>query len=980
MSKDKFLIKRLVLVDSAGLCYVELPVDRHAMLLGKGNVGKSSLLNAIRLFLLPENNFKNSRNKFAFKVPNKDDYYSNDDSYNHYFPSSRSFLILEVENFVGTHCQILYRSQNMGFNRIFTPLAYDQIRPLFWQGEGDEDGIGQAVADLSVTKVSDALKKFSPKTVMASDTGKLKRMLYANDFLDVEAMRYCLFPLTETDDSRIESLRTLILLLFEMNTGADSVARAVASIIEADKKYATDALEFDIEQFLQKHLELKDKQQSLTLIRNYEPRFRALQKDFNEYTQLGDVDDRFCQLTHRIQWQIQKQRDERTMLADQYQAANQQLKNSEAGLKSLQTNLQEQAFSIKNAKRTIDDEQKHLNVVEGIKLQYPVNVSIAEILQIYQEELVYNSKQLAALVDEDQSAKRKQELQRLLQSGEETEEVLQKRLLNQQYRLDAQLSAKALESLSAVNKRLVLANPCRQLSETELETIGEFVELFDCSADQIKWFDQSFQRQTQTLTDDLEAQIQKIRDDIASWRKSLNDLTIADTMLPQQKKIDDADREVKLLTKELDALKRYDVAKVNVSESQEKLISLEQSLEEIRSHIQAREESNEQVKSKAVQCHAELQNVTQSHEALKSLERRQHNLCGMYPRLKQALAVFQIATIVEDDDPLVKSQDFDQIGMDLHQLDKLRDKIINELRESVHAGIIEDGDDIRLQVPSANSVKQCMQRISDVYSELPQREGVLKHQVYEHNESVASYIKVLTDNDEHVKRFESQLNRDFSQVRINDLEKVEVKIAVHPKFRNLIEEINKFDLHGDKLPSDEFYERLRVFVGEFFKGDTNTKLTMDKIITNLSYQTRKVGEDRLQTKQQSNSTTALINFEMVQVLLNKVLHSSANVAMPLVLDEAATIDLAQFDWLLPHLSQRGFSLFAASTYSASAELIHKIGEYHEIGMMKTSQPYHKSRTIVYWGGGEGFFALNDPIIMDVSVVEREQISFFEGDL
>jgi hypothetical protein len=216
-------------------------------------------------------------------------------------------------------------------------------------------------------------------------------------------------------------------------------------------------------------------------------------------------------------------------------------------------------------------------------------------------------------------------------------------------------------------------------------------------------------------------------------------------------------------------------------------------------------------------------------------------------------------------------------------------------------------------------------------------------------------------------------------VRINDLEKVEVKIAVHPKFRNLIEEINKFDLHGDKLPSDEFYERLRVFVGEFFKGDTNTKLTMDRIITNLSYQTRKVGEDRLQTKQQSNSTTALINFEMVQVLLNKVLHSSAKVAMPLVLDEAATIDLAQFDWLLPHLSQRGFSLFAASTYSASAELIHKIGGYHEIGMMKTSQPYHKSRSIVYWGGGEGFFALNDPVMMDVSVVEREQISFFEGD-
>ena len=74
MSKDKFLIKRLVMVDSAGLCYVELPVDRHAMLLGKGNVGKSSLLNCIRLFLLPEVNFNRAKDKFNFKSSNGYEY------------------------------------------------------------------------------------------------------------------------------------------------------------------------------------------------------------------------------------------------------------------------------------------------------------------------------------------------------------------------------------------------------------------------------------------------------------------------------------------------------------------------------------------------------------------------------------------------------------------------------------------------------------------------------------------------------------------------------------------------------------------------------------------------------------------------------------------------------------------------------------------------------------------------------------------
>jgi hypothetical protein len=380
-----------------------------------------------------------------------------------------------------------------------------------------------------------------------------------------------------------------------------------------------------------------------------------------------------------------------------------------------------------------------------------------------------------------------------------------------------------------------------------------------------------------------------------------------------------------------------------------------------------------------VQCRAELEVVTAKHDAMIVLVNRQKSLCTGYPRLHHALTLWKGCIESDEDTSPVNQQDFEQIDSDLRQLGKLKDKIINELRESVHEDIIEDDGEIRTQVPPSGSVKHCMQRISDVYSELPQQDQVLMHQVHEHNESVASYIKVLTDNYEHVQRFESQLNRDFSQVRINDLEQVAVNISVHPKFRNLIAEINKFDLHGDKLPSDEFYERLRVFVGEFFKDSANAKLTMDKIVTNLSYRTKKAGDERLQTKQQSNSTTALINFEMVQVLLNKVLHSSANVAMPLVLDEAATIDLAQFDWLLPHLSQRGFSLFAASTYSASAELIHKIGVYHEIGMMKTSQPYHKGRSIVYWGGGEGFFAINDPSISDISVVEHEQISFLEGD-
>jgi len=143
-----FGIRRLVLVDSAGFCYVEIPVDNHGLILGPGNLGKSSLLNSLRLFLLPENNFKNSRKKFAFRNASAGSFYTNEESFQHYFPSQFSFLIMEAENPAGSHCQILYRdnASQLSYGRAFVPVSYDQLRPLFWNGD-DEDGIGQAVPE-----------------------------------------------------------------------------------------------------------------------------------------------------------------------------------------------------------------------------------------------------------------------------------------------------------------------------------------------------------------------------------------------------------------------------------------------------------------------------------------------------------------------------------------------------------------------------------------------------------------------------------------------------------------------------------------------------------------------------------------------------------------------------------------------------------------------------------------------------------------
>ncbi|GAL04005.1 myosin heavy chain [Photobacterium aphoticum] len=212
------------------------------------------MLNAIRLFLLPEENFKNSKKKFGFS-DKEGKFFSDDESFEHYFPSASSFLILECDNYLGgrlPHCQILYRgsADKLDYRRMFTSLRYEQIRHHFWDANAGEDGVGGRAEGLSPTKVQAFLKREDKyfKTLVRS--AAIKELIYANQLLDIDAMRFCLFPLNATDDANVDAFRALVRLLFDMKTGSDTVRLAVANIIESQKKERKDALNFDIDALL----------------------------------------------------------------------------------------------------------------------------------------------------------------------------------------------------------------------------------------------------------------------------------------------------------------------------------------------------------------------------------------------------------------------------------------------------------------------------------------------------------------------------------------------------------------------------------------------------------------------------------------------------------------------------------------------------------------------------------------------------------
>ena len=947
----RFGIQRLVLVDSAGFCYVEVPLNQHALVLGSGNLGKSSLLNSLRLFLLPENNFRNSKNKFAFRNASAGSYYSNEESYQHYFPSQHSFLIMEVESPAGIHCQVLYRDQSsqLSYGRIFVPVPYDQLRSLFWQCM-DADGIGERVPGLSFSRVSEALKKLSRDTLVTSDPGKLKALLYNSNLMSQDAVRYAVLPLADPDDRKVQSLRTLILLLFEMKADDKAMANAVASIIEADKKFADDAFELDIDQFLHRHEELKRKQIHLERIDGMRPQFEKLQVAYRKYQALTQAQQAFAAfrvgLTQALA-EIKEERRKADRERDELQGTLKQVNQALDGLKTTKNGLE---GGLREQKKILTQAEKTQQEAEVLLARYG-DMPPAEVEATLKEVLQESEQQLRALQSAAEAERRIEALTTTLGQFDRKLRQLEERAGREQWQLQRQLDESVLGPLRAIDQRLVSASPGEPLDSQAQATLRAFAALFTPTEQGFAWFDVSYAAQP-PQEEDFAGQRQKLQGERHATQRQLDELRgSAGKSQDRPHLIANLEKEIAATGKDLETLRRLPGAATRIEDATQAIDEATQALKKIEENEAIELERQDAVAARLAQARTRASRTQERETELLHLDKLIIADQRRFQHLKK----------IEAEEPLaidaVSAARLDEIRANLDELDELRLSILNSLRHLVSREIYGDKEGaLESDSPRWQAIREAFKALSDIFDAQDGHWELLKKEIDIHNESVASYRLALKGNSEHIKRFEAALNRELEGVAINDLVEVRVDIHTDPKFHNLVEESEAIDPYASgKLQSDSFYDRLRVFVAEFF-GDqkSDNRLTMDKVITGISYRTKKATSQTLDTKGQSTSTTALINLELVHRLLRRVLYPQISLSFPMVLDELASVDVSQVPALLQRLQGQGFNLFSAATHSASPELIYQVGRHLEVGQMRTAKPYSTSRTLVFWGGAEGF--------------------------
>lgn len=962
-------ISRLVTVDSAGVAIAEIDLREGGILIGGGNIGKTSILNAIRLFLLPEENFKDSAKKFGF-ADKEGKFFSNDESFEHYFPSNSSFLILECDNYLGgclPHCQILYRgsADKLDYRRMFTSLRYEQIRHLFWDASAGKDGIGGRVQELTPTKVQRFLKREDKyfKTLMRKSA--IKEVIYANQLLDIDAMRFCLFPLSSTADADVEAFRALVRLLFDMKTGSDTVRLAVANIIESQKKERKDELNFDIDAFIDHNDVLASREQLLKKIENLRPEFESLSSCHQDLIKNKSAESELMTFTAIIQNCIDNDRS----VLDSEQRRFKSMEDNVNAVAKTCTEIEDKQKRLEGESETLLRQQKKLNeTVQETQLvvnQYDKAETLEMIITGHKEHLADKNRELELKLDAE---KRQAELQDLYQTTAELETMAsrhQESLSKQEFKLFNQLTVPVWMKLAAINLEVAEANPGRELTSKELHVIEAFTELVKRDEFGYELLGVKLDVISVDSRQSDQIRLNKVLSSLEVNRKRIAEVRAIDkeNHFEKIKGITSLKAEIKCTLNEIELLQTYTANTTQLNILDQELKQVESQKQQLKSQLEEKNEALEQER-KALN----MQNIT-----VANLKSELDKLAGLQVSAKAQIEAYDLSIINLSSLPGC-ALDINEANLQklIENVQSKRKAIViieEKVRDFVRNQVIEHDEQLMSSPVESELLEHAFRQLELRYQGLDEEFDILRKNFVELKLSVHSIINEMKNNREMVHQFERSINRTFDGVVINDLSKIEAKIKVEARFSDLVSEIEHLDAHSDQKASEQFIDRLKSFSRKFFPDGKAALLTMEQIVSGITYRVKKQGQSGWESKSQSTSTIMLINLKLVEILLGLLRNSACTTHFPLIIDEGASVDSSQFDWLLPNMKQAGFRVLSASTNSASSEIIFKFGQHFRLDAMRTATPYHSARTIAFTG-------MPDCFTTKESALDREQLDLF----
>lgn len=922
---EEYILKRLVYVNSANHAYSEILLDEHLAMFGGNNVGKTASLAGTKLLLFPEVNFSYCEKKFKFVGEYGP--FSMEDSYEFYFPDSKSFIALEVQNPEGLFCMILYKTNNYTYGRFFIPLAYNDVRSIFWSIENNDFS-----EDLSVNK----LKQFVVKHdgLQTNDPAQIRQLMFESIRGDKKQKRFCVVPMKDARPDSIEAFRNIYQLAFDTKSSEkNTLPTAIATLLEMGRGRDEERLNANLLGIANEYTELVHRQKELTALKNASSLYDRINSEFQS---LLTTSNRYSGLYYAARDLLHKAKSDylpkKKLVEEQHQACLQKKQEIELKVQELNSDLNSNASQITYIRDLFQRQTVRLN---GIKKRFHETgfSTIDEALINLDKQKEELTSTLAAYTEEsgvktllEGEIKRKNHLINVIK---EAQIYLEQQESSLAYKLADNHSSSVIESLNSN-----LAKIIAPISETEIQVVRDFTKLFGVDgAGALTFLSQPIQGTRYNLFIPQNS-LEKTRQELHSVSKELNTLD-------------------KRIQTHRSALVNNDVSSL-IGEVNQRLKDTNDLIDDIRGMYQIErniadtardiEKKEQYIASQSIQfeeCQNLLSKVTGEWRILQSsiddLSEQHRNFEFYEKQLQLAVQSCEVNSQYSamDEDIELAGKWFESIHELSIECNKLKGRVQNQLYSLLHSVPIK-GVDPHQHYTTVHELSFVFDAYATEYATLDYDINEHSNKIRSHNQFVGNQVNELRTSKQFLTNYINEINADLNHKHVSNLSEIKLNPTVNKRFESLLLTLDKQDILDDSLLESSFYEALTKFVDVYFDKKTR-RLKMSDIIESINYEYTLEETGERVTKSQSGGTTSTITAFVLSVLLNKITPKYVSLKMPIIVDEISTLDFKNTQATIQQISDHGFSIFCA-TPSFSGFISQKVGRWVLMDRSKAKNP------------------------------------------
>ncbi|WP_169393406.1 MULTISPECIES: hypothetical protein [Psychrobacter] len=905
-----YTLKRIVFVNSANHAYSEIQLDNHLALFGANNAGKTASLAATKLMLYPETDFSNCHKKFQFK--GKAGVYSKEDSYEFYFPSPQSFLIMETKNDAGVACMVLYRDKGFRYYRVFLPLAYDDIRHLFWDEQNDN-----FADNLNVDTILAFQKKHGGLHV--NDDRHLTELMYSN-FTGAHS-RYSIVPLSENTTKAVHAFRSIYQMAFDAGTGGtEALADAIATLIEMRRGRPQERMNADLASLEEEYQTLLQKNEELQCLKNNKENYENLKFRF-ESLQLKRKT-----LTEQHTMLLKALSNSKTSYASSFGNLSKKItdaqsvyKDLESNFKDVETKIDKIAGATSELNKVIDRQQKNIDLAEQVLSQHKHTdaIELASVLSERREQL---EEQQSALFDVVSLTEQLEKLTKSIHHNTANLKRQQNTLSDLNKLMLTQLPTKSADVLFSLNNDF--AELALELTSEQIDSIKSFTNWFDSSGQHLL-FNQVQMPNTTTHRFQVEEQRQNLMHSISKLEQQIKgDNSNRTTLLNATKDISGASRqqslnkikeEIATLDNQINALERYKISLKDIESDKQQLA------EKVDSKL-ALSEQLKMLEKEKDQAYQALQNMLNQRDKLESQRSNFDHYTNSLNQVKTTVGVVhysetEVLEIIE----AYSQQHGESLKLDMSTINNLAQQANTYNRE--YSDLKHQVEAFVQQVPNENvdtfAHIQTLTQLSDIiatynnsFSSLDYQIQTQANSISRHNQIISSQLREISDASHMLTDYVAKINAELNTHQISNLKQVRIKLHCHADFEHVRKLQQNHDLTQTKLMSDEFYRTLMAFMEKH--ANKKTKLIkMRDIISKINFEYTDAN-GVLTDKSQSGGTTSTITASIIAILLGQIFMQGASFKMPIVIDEIGDLDDDNTSTIIDCIDSHGFSAFCAT--------------------------------------------------------------------